>query len=202
MIHTTTAAIRTGHELHVSAVPRWSPPIRSASGRSDRARTRAEGVATQAVEAHRGTARPTTLERREPPSPRPGRPAAQVRASGAVVALQGLLALGFTVLLVVRASSASLPVSFVLGEAGYFLVVGLALLAVGVGLVTGRRWARTPAIVTQLLLLPVVYSLIGPSRQLVLGIVAGVVVAGTFLLLISERSREWSMGLDLPDASR
>jgi hypothetical protein len=65
---------------------------------------------------------------------------------------------------------------------------------VAAGLVTGRRWARTPAIVTQLLLLPVVYSLIGPSQQLVLGLVAGVVVAAAFMLLISERSRAWSMG--------
>jgi hypothetical protein len=40
----------------------------------------------------------------------------------------------------------------------------------------------------------VVYSLIGPSRQLVLGLVAGVVVAAAFMLLISERSRAWSMG--------
>jgi hypothetical protein len=48
----------------------------------------------------------------------------------------------------------------------------------------------------------VVYSLIGPSRQLVLGIVCGVVVFVAFMLLISERSREWSMGLDLPDAPR
>ena len=74
-----------------------------------------------------------------------------------------------------------------------------ALLAVGVGLLVGRRWARTPAIVTQLLLLPVVYSLVGESRQLVLGIITGVYVAATFLLLISERSRGWSMGLDLPE---
>jgi hypothetical protein len=63
-------------------------------------------------------------------------------------------------------------------------------------LVAGRRWARTPAIVTQLLLLPVVYTLIGPSQQLLLGIVAGVYVVATFLLLISEASRNWSMGLD------
>ena len=63
---------------------------------------------------------------------------------------------------------------------------------------TGRRWARTPAIVTQLLLLPVVYSLIGPSRQLLLGLLTGVVVFAAFMLLISERSRAWSMGLDLP----
>jgi len=78
----------------------------------------------------------------------------------------------------------------------YFVIVGVALAAVGLGLVAGRRWARTPAIVTQLLLLPVVYTLIGPSQQLLLGIVAGVYVAGTFLLLISEPSRNWSMGLD------
>lgn len=132
----------------------------------------------------------------------PAGPPPQVRAAGVLVAVQALLALVFAGFLVVRASSAELPVSFVLGEAGYFAVIGAALLAVGLGLLAGRRWARTPAIVTQLLLLPVVYSLLGPSRQLVLGIVAGAVVVTAFLLLISERSRMWSMGLDLPDAPR
>ncbi len=132
----------------------------------------------------------------------PAGPPPQVRLAGALVAVQALLALGFAGVLVVRASSAELPVSFVLGEAGYFAVIGAALLAVGIGLVGGRRWARSPAIVTQLLLLPVVYSLIGPSRQLLLGVVAGAFVVTTFMLLISERSRMWSMGLDLPDAPR
>ena len=123
-----------------------------------------------------------------------------MRLAGVLVAAQGALALVFAVVLALRAASADLPVDFVLGESAYFAVIGLALGAVGVGLVVGRRWARTPAIVTQLLLLPVVYSLIGPSRQLALGIVTGVFVVVTFLLLISERSRGWSMGLDLPDA--
>jgi hypothetical protein len=126
-----------------------------------------------------------------------------VRLAGVLVGVQGLVALGFAVALagrVLTAEGAALPVGDVLGEAVYFVVVGAALVAVGIGLVAGRRWARTPAIVTQLLLLPVVYSLLGPSRQLVLGIVAGVVVVGTFLLLISEASRIWSMGLD--DAAR
>ncbi len=132
----------------------------------------------------------------------PAGPPPQVRLAGALVAVQALLALGFAGVLVVRASEAELPVSFVLGEAGYFAVIGAALLAVGIGLVGGRRWARTPAIVTQLLLLPVVYSLIGPSRQLLLGVVAGAFVITAFMLLISERSRMWSMGLDLPDAPR
>ena len=122
-----------------------------------------------------------------------------MRLAGVLVGIQGLLALGFAVALVVRALTAEgpgLPVRDIMGEAGYFVLVGAALVAVGLGLVAGRRWARTPAIVTQLLLLPVVYTLIGPSRQLLLGIVAGLFVAGTFLLLISEASRNWSMGLD------
>ncbi len=71
--------------------------------------------------------------------------------------------------------------------------------AVGAGLLRGRRWARSPAIVTQLLLLPIVYSLLGPSRQVLLGVLTGVWVLSTFLLLISERSRIWSMDLD-PEA--
>ena len=122
-----------------------------------------------------------------------------MRLAGALVGVQGLLGLGFAVVLVVRAltvEGGGLLVRDIVGEAGYFVLIGCALVAVGVGLVAGRRWARTPAIVTQLLLLPVVYTLLGPSRQLLLGIVAGVFVAATFLLLISEASRTWSMGLD------
>jgi hypothetical protein len=130
-------------------------------------------------------------------------PPRQVRLAGLLVAVQGVAGLGFAVALAVRALTAEgpgLPVRDIVGEAGYFVLIGAALVAVGVGLVGGRRWARTPAIVTQLLLLPVVYTLLGPSRQLLLGIVVGVVVAATFLLLISEASRTWSMGLDQPEA--
>jgi hypothetical protein len=126
-----------------------------------------------------------------------------VRVAGVLVGVQGLLGLGFAAALVVRAltaeESSGLGVGDIVGQAGYFVVVGAALVAVGAGLVAGRRGARTPAIVAQLLLLPVVYTLLGPSHQLLLGIVAGVFVAGTFLLLISEPSRTWSMGLDAPD---
>ena len=115
-------------------------------------------------------------------------------SAGALVGLETLAAAAFTAVLAVRSGSAELGVGAMLGEAGFFLLVAVALGAVAAGLWTGRRWARTPAIVTQLLLLPVVYSLIGPSQQLVLGLVAGVVVAAAFMLLISEQSRAWSMG--------
>ena len=122
-----------------------------------------------------------------------------MRAAGVLVGLQALAALVFTVALAMRAGSAQLGVGPVLGQAGFFLLVATTLGFVAFGLVSGRRWARTPAIVTQLLLLPVVYSLIGPSRQVLIGLVAGAVVFAAFMLLINERSRTWSMGADLPD---
>jgi hypothetical protein len=121
-----------------------------------------------------------------------------VRVAGALVGLQALAAAAFAVALAVRAGSTSLGVRPVLGEAGFFLIVAATLAAVAGGLLTGRRWARTPAIVTQLLLLPVVYSLLA-SRQLPLGLAAGAVVFTAFMLLINERSRRWSMGLEPDD---
>ena len=123
-------------------------------------------------------------------------PPRQVQVAGALVAAQALLAIGFAVVIGVQAAELALPFSAVLGETAYFVVIGITLLGVGIGLSLGRRGARTPAIVTQLLLLPVVYSLIGPSQQLLLGIAAGIYVVATFLLLISEPSRVWSMGLE------
>jgi hypothetical protein len=117
-------------------------------------------------------------------------PPPQVRVAGVLVGLEGVAALVFAVL--VGFQAAAQPFVSVLGEVGYFALIGLALVFVGVALSTGRRGARTPSIVTQLLLLPVVYSLIGPSRQLLLGILAGIYVVVTFLLLISEPSRVWA----------
>ena len=120
----------------------------------------------------------------------PDTPPPQIRVAGLLVGLQGVAAVALAIMVGIQEST--LPIGSVLGEVGYFAVIGIALAFIGAALATGRRGARTPAIVTQLLLLPVVYSLIGPSRQLLLGIAAGIYVVVTFLLLISERSREWS----------
>lgn len=123
----------------------------------------------------------------------------QVWWAGVLVALEGLVGLGVAVAILLRAVGADALNGNLLGETGFFGLIGGAVLVAGVGLTTGRRGARTPAIVTQLLLFPVVYSLLGPSRQLLLGAVAGVYVLITFLLLISEPARRWSMGHP-PDA--
>ncbi|MDN5920131.1 MAG: hypothetical protein L0I76_34365 [Pseudonocardia sp.] len=123
-----------------------------------------------------------------------------VRVAGVLVAAQGAVAVVFAVVLAVRAVGAEgQSLGLGLAEAGFFLLIGAAVAAVGFGLTRGRRGVRSPAIVIQLLLLPVVYSLIGPSRQLLLGLAAGAVVILTFMLLISDQARRWSMGDDYPD---
>ena len=123
-----------------------------------------------------------------------------VRVAGVLVALQGAAAVVIALVFAVRAFGTQGPaLGYGLAEAAFFLLIGAAVVAVGAGLVRGRRGVRTPAIVIELLLLPVVYSMLGPSKQILLGIVTGAVVVLTFLLLISDQSRRWSMGDDYPD---
>lgn len=137
---------------------------------------------------------------RDRPSVRRAAAPQNVRVAGVLVALQGAVGVVFGVVLGVRALAGSGPaVGYGLAEAGFFLLIGAAVVAIGAALVRGYRGVRTPAIVVELLLLPVVYSLIGPSRQLLWGIVTGLVVVLTFLLLISDQSRRWSMGDDYPE---
>ena len=116
-----------------------------------------------------------------------------MRGAGARVGVQARAAAAFTAALVVRLGATSVGVGPVLGEAGFFLLVAAALGAVAVGLLTGRRWARTPGLIVQILLVPVVYSLLS-SGQLVIGLACGAVVFAALMLLLNARSRLWSAG--------
>lgn len=118
-----------------------------------------------------------------------------VRAAGWLVGVEGLLGVAFAVVLLVSRLGGTDQVGNLVAEAVFFLIMGLAVAAVGAGLVLGRGWARTPAIVVQLLLLPVVYSLLGPAEQIAAGVAAGAVVITALLLLINERAKVWSMDL-------
>jgi hypothetical protein len=97
---------------------------------------------------------------------------------------------------VVNASASAQRLGALLGEAGMFLVIGAAVLLVAWGLVKGRFWARTPAIVVQMLLLPVAYSLLVPSRQVLTGAVVGAVVLAALVLLMSNPAKNWALDLD------
>ncbi|WP_345377900.1 hypothetical protein [Pseudonocardia yuanmonensis] len=138
-----------------------------------------------------------TSEPSQQPSGKAGRPArgappVQVRAAAAVVALEGLVGLAAAVVFGV-ASEGGLGAR--LGESSYFVLLGAALLFLAVLLWRGRPGARTPSIVAQLLLVPFVYSQLAEGR-LAIGVVALLLVVGTFLLLVSEPARRWSIGAD------
>ncbi|MEU7528630.1 hypothetical protein AB0A74_23060 [Saccharothrix sp. NPDC042600] len=123
----------------------------------------------------------------------------QVRGAGVLTALQGLAAVVFAVALVVRAFGAE-DTGNVLGEAAYFAVLGVAVLAVGIGLVLGRHWARTPSIVVQLLLLGVAWYMYGPSKQQLWGALLGLYVVVALVLLFTNPVRRWALGLDEDEA--
>ncbi|MEV1121759.1 hypothetical protein AB0I91_42445 [Actinosynnema sp. NPDC049800] len=118
-----------------------------------------------------------------------------VRAAGALTAVQGLTGLAFAIALVVRSFSAEKS-GEVLGEAAYFAVLSAGVLAAGVGLVLGRHWGRTPAVVVQLLLLGVAWYMYGPSDRQLWGALLGVYVVVSLVLLFTNPVRRWALGVD------
>lgn len=119
-----------------------------------------------------------------------------VLAAAALVAVQGLAAIGFAVFALLSVRSAMLGAGAVFGEAGTALLAGALLLAVARSLLRGRLWGRTPAVVVQILLLPVGYSLLVPSHQVLAGVVVLLVALAGLGLLLCAPSREWSESLD------
>jgi len=125
---------------------------------------------------------------------------AAVRVAGAMTAVQGLAGIAFAVALVVRAFGGVESTGKVLGEAGYFTILCAGVLAAGVGLVLGKRWARTPSIVVQLLLLGVAWYMYGPSGQQLVGSLIGLYTVVVIALLFTNPVRRWTLGVDEPDA--
>lgn len=121
------------------------------------------------------------------------RPPAQVRLAGVLVGVEALAAIGFTVMLLAGAGANGERLGAVIAQGVLFLLLTCGVAAVAVGLVTGRRWARAPGVVIQVLLLPVAYSLIGPSRQVALGLTVGVLAGATLLLLLGQAAKRWAM---------
>jgi hypothetical protein len=108
------------------------------------------------------------------------------------VTLQGLVAAGFAVVAVIRGLTGhDQSVTNGYGLAAWVAILGGAVLAAGIALLTGRRWGRAIAVVAQLLLLPVAWSLLTDSHQVFLGVVLGVVVLATLVFLFSAPTSKW-----------
>jgi peptidoglycan/LPS O-acetylase OafA/YrhL len=118
---------------------------------------------------------------------------AAVRQAGAVVALQGAVLVVVAATLVVRhlAGTEDPPWLSGYGTAGWFTIMGVALLAAGWALWTGRRWGRGIAVFAQLLLLPVAWYMAVGSHQWLYGVPVGLIAIATLGLLFSRSTLEW-----------
>jgi peptidoglycan/LPS O-acetylase OafA/YrhL len=121
-----------------------------------------------------------------------------VKAAGTLVGIEGLAGVAFAVILLIDGSSG--PGRNIYGEAGYFTVIFGGVLACGIGLLLGKRWARGPATAAQILLLGVSWYAIGPSSQPLLGAPVAVVCIVVLVLLFRGSSRAWADGYVGEDA--
>ena len=109
-----------------------------------------------------------------------------------LVALEGAIAVVVALVLVVRGLTGhDQSQASGYGTAIWFLILGGAVLAGGVALVTGRRWGRAIAIVAQVLLLPVTWAMLTDSEQPLFGILLGTVVVAVLVLLFSGPATRW-----------
>ena len=138
-----------------------------------------------------------------PPDPTKAPPApSTVRRAGVVVAVQGAICVVFGVAIAIAASAQSGALARAgYGTAGYFVPVGLAIVAVGVALVRGRRGARAPAIVVQVLLLGASWYLLQGSQQPLAGLVVAAVSILVIALLVGRSTSDWVAAQYVPPLS-
>ena len=126
---------------------------------------------------------------------------ATVRQAAVVVALEGVALVVVAVVLVVRHLTGveEHPWLSGYGTAGWFAIMGLAVLTSGWALWTGRRWGRCIAVFAQLLLLPVAYYMGVGSRQWLYAVPVAIISIGALALLFSPSTLQW-LGTD-PDST-
>ena len=128
------------------------------------------------------------------PPPRP------VRVAAVLVLLE---ALGLAVLAgvnLVSGLSESLSVGRTLAQAAYYLVLAAAVACCAAGLLCGRRWARTPSLVAQVVVSAIGVWLIAPSGQLLWGPVLVLAGGAGAALLLSRPANAWISRFPLPFA--
>jgi hypothetical protein len=122
----------------------------------------------------------------EPATPRP------VRAAGILVGLQGVAGVAFAAWLLAAVVRGSTPPVLAGATAAWLAGFGGLLLVVGAKLVQGRRAARTPALVAQLLLLGVCWYAVGPSSQPAYGIPTATLCLLVLVLLVCPPALRWA----------
>jgi hypothetical protein len=119
----------------------------------------------------------------------------EVRLAGAITALPGVALVALTVILLVNGvGEPTQPGNNVYAEAAYYLVLAAGTLGCAAGLLLGKTWARSPAVVVALLLVGVGWYSAGPSGQPGLGVPLGLLGIAVLVLLFRRPSRAWVLG--------
>lgn len=119
-----------------------------------------------------------------------------VRYAGFVAAAEGVVALVVAAVLVVRGlAGADQHIVNGYGTAGWFAVMGAAVLAAGWALITGRRWGRGIAVFANLLLLPVAWYIVR-AQQPGYAIAMGGVAVAVLAMLFSPPALRWASRAD------
>lgn len=123
-----------------------------------------------------------------------------LRWAGGVIAVQGVLAVAVAVYLVIRALGGDHHEDFIsgYGTALWFVLIGGGVLAGGIALYHGRRWGRAIGVITQILLIPVAWSLLTDSHQPLLGAPLLAVVVVVLGLLFAPVSLQYLAADSLP----
>jgi uncharacterized membrane protein (UPF0136 family) len=112
-----------------------------------------------------------------------------------IVAVQGAAALVVAAVLLIRAlGGADQRVVNGFGTAGWFVLIGGAVLAAGYALLVGRRWGRGLAVFAELLLLPVAWYLTVGSHRAPIGIPVAIMALAVLALLFSPAAVRWASG--------
>ncbi|MDX8033517.1 hypothetical protein SK803_25135 [Lentzea sp. BCCO 10_0856] len=128
-------------------------------------------------------------------------PPRSVRIAAVLTFLQGLGGIALAVALAVRVIGGATPAGPILGAAGVLVIwFGGAIIA-SVLLFRGEHGARTPVIVTQLLLLGCAWYAYGPSEQQLLGSLGGIYCVVVLVFLFTNDGRRWALGYDTPDSA-
>jgi hypothetical protein len=125
--------------------------------------------------------------------PEPHAAPRSVRVAGALVAVEGLATLAFTIAVFVRTLATTGDRTPLYGEVGFFLLMAVVIVAVAGGLLLGRPWSRTPSAVLQVLLIAVAGYAIGPSKLVVPAIITVAVCLATLVLLFTAPARAWAV---------
>lgn len=120
-----------------------------------------------------------------------------VRLAGVIVGLQGLAGVVFAVVLLV--SPGALTSRDRLGEAGFFLLIAAVVVALGVALVLGKRGARSPAVVVELILVGIAGYVTVPSGRAAYGVPIAIICVYTLYLLLNAGARTWVMDASAAD---